>query len=381
MHKPLEKRLLPFIACQGAMSTLIGFGSVLVFAQLGMAGSVAYTALMLTVAMGGIVLPLILGRFLTLRPARLIQLAFACPALLLWFADGRPWVLALATGGFLGISWGARHRLELSLLQDAQRDSYATHVTVLTVFSSLLATLAVAGMLTWLDEAPVAIYASYALLALPGVFWAGRQVPETPAMGLQSPWKVVRHKAFLACLPLYFLESGLLGMAMVLGASGAVSSLGHASRYGWVASAATVVGAIALLALRRHRHDGNRIGWMGAAGSVLAVGQGMLGASVWWPGFYILHLLLLAAVQPFWLASEQVLNQRVMDLQGSLADRIAIREVVLWLFRLGGLGLFWWLLQDWPPQRTLMLGAALMALTTILEWALGRSWLRQVPAR
>ena len=371
----LERRLLPFIACQGAFSTLAGFGAVLVFAQGGMAGSVLYTASMLTVAMLGINLPLVLGERLQWRTARLVQAAFLLPALLLWFAEGQPLVLALAMGGFLGLSWGARHWMELNLLSNEQRDSYATHVTVLTVLASLLATAVVSAMLTWLDESPNAVYRSYAVMGLLGAWWAGRRLPDTPAMGVASPWAVVRQPGFAACLPLYFLESGLLGMGMVLSASGAVQSLGQTSHYGWVASAATVTGALALFALRRHRHDGNRVRWMGLAAAGVAVAHGLLGASVGWAGFYVLHVLLLAMVQPFWLASEQVLNQRVLDLKGALADRIVVREGVLWLFRMIGLGSFWALVQGWSASHMLLLGSMLMATATLLEWALGRAWL------
>ncbi|MFM1906992.1 MAG: hypothetical protein RLZZ591_669 [Pseudomonadota bacterium] len=373
--RSLERSLLPFIACQGAFSTLAGFGAVLVFDQGGMSGSLSYTASMLTVAMLGITVPMALGRRLQWRTARIVQTAFGLPALLLWFAEGRPLVLALAMGGFLGLSWGARHWLELSLLRNEQRDSYATHVTVVTVLASLLATAVVATLLTWMAESPQAVYRSYAVMGLLGAWWAGRQLPHTPAMGLQSPWRVMRQPGFAACLPLYFLESGLLGMGMVLGASGAVQSLGQTSHYGWVASAATVAGAIALFALRRHRHESNRVRWMGLAAAGMALSHGLLGASVGWSGSYVLHLLLLAAVQPFWLASEQVLNQRVLDIQGSLADRIVVREGILWLFRMMGLAGFWTLVQDWPVEHMLMLGAALMASATLLEWALGRLWL------
>jgi hypothetical protein len=371
----LERRLLPFIACQGAFSTLAGFGAVLVFAQGGMAGSVMYTACMLTVAMLGINVPLALGQRLQLRTARQVQVAFMLPALLLWFADGQPLILALAMGGFLGLSWGARHWMELNLLSNEQRDSYATHVTVLTVLASLLATAVVSAMLTWLDESPNAVYRSYAVMGLIGAWWAGRQLPDTPPMAVESPWAVMHQPGFAACLPLYFLESGLLGMGMVLSASGAVQSLGQTSHYGWVASAATVAGALALFALRRHRHDGNRVRWMGLAAAGVALAHGLLGASVGWGGFYVLHLLLLAAVQPFWLASEQVLNQRVLDLKGALADRIVVREGVLWLFRMIGLGSFWALVQGWSAQHMLLLGATLMAAATLMEWALGRAWL------
>ncbi|MFM2035121.1 MAG: hypothetical protein RL459_386, partial [Pseudomonadota bacterium] len=73
--------------------------------------------------------------------------------------------------------------------------------------------------------------------------------------------------------------------------------------------------------------------------------------------------------------SEQVLNQRVLDLKGALADRIVVREGLLWLFRMIGLGSFWALVQGWSAQHMLLLGGTLMAAATLMEWALGRAWL------
>ena len=136
---PLERQLLPFVAFQGAFSTLAGFGALLVYTQGGMAASVQYTACMLGIAMLSILSPFVLGRALRLRGKRLVRLSFAVPAIALWWADDQPLLLALSTGGFLGWSWAARHWLELSSLKDAERDAYAAHVTVVTVVASLLA--------------------------------------------------------------------------------------------------------------------------------------------------------------------------------------------------------------------------------------------------
>ncbi|MEX8495695.1 hypothetical protein, partial [Sphaerotilus sp.] len=144
------------------------------------------------------------------------------------------------------------------------------------------------------------------------------------------------------------------------------------------ASAATVLGALALYTLRRRRHAGNRLRWMALAALGMVVAHTLLGASVWHPALYVVHLLTLAAVQPFWAASEQVLNQRVLDLDGALADRIVVREGVLWAFRMLALGGFWWCVQGWSPMRVLLLGAGLMAVAVVLEWAVGRAWLRRI---
>ena len=169
----------------------------------------------------------------------------------------------------------------------------------------------------------------------------------------------------------------MLGIGMVLGAGGASRALGQVSHYGWVSVVATVVGAAALFALRRKRHSGNRVRWMGLACIGISTGHLLLGASVLHPGLYVVHLLLIACVQPFWQASEQVLNQRAMDLHGALADRIVVREAVLGAFRLMALGLFWLLIRDWTPVTVLLVGTAMMALSAASEWALGRTWLRR----
>jgi hypothetical protein len=332
---------------------------------------------MLGIAMLSIMSPFVLGRALKLRGKRLVRLSFGVPAVALWWADGHPLVLALSFGGFLGWSWAARHWLELSSLKDGERDAYATHVTVVWVVASLFTTAVVAALLSLTGESPMAVYGSYAVLAAVASIWAARSLPNTPVMQWERPLAVVRQPGFKACLPLYFLESGMLGIGMVLGAGGASRALGQVSHYGWVSVVATVVGAAALFALRRKRHSGNRVRWMGLACIGMASGQLLLGASVLHPALYVLHLLLIACVQPFWQASEQVLNQRAMDLHGALADRIVVRETVLGLSRLLALGLFWLLIRKWDAVTVLLAGTTLMATAAVLEWALGRALLRR----
>ena len=51
MSTPLERHLLPFLVCQGAFSTLIGFAGVLVFAQRGWTSAVVSE-----LVLGGIIL-------------------------------------------------------------------------------------------------------------------------------------------------------------------------------------------------------------------------------------------------------------------------------------------------------------------------------------
>lgn len=372
---PLERQLAPFLAVQASLSTLVGFGAVLVYAAGGMAATVGYTLVMLTVAMAGTVLAYALGRAWRLDSRRLARAAFLLPALLLWWAEGRPMVLALAVGGFLGLSWGARHWIELSLLDDLQRDGYATHVTVLSVGISLLTLLVASLWLTWFSAH--GLYGLYAVVAAAGALWAVGPLPATPTLQLQAPVRILCQREYAACLPLYFMESGLLGVGMVLGAGGAVEALGSASHYGWVATLATVAGAIALYALRHRRHAHNRDRSMALACVGVTLAYALLGASAWWPALYVLHLLLQAGTGPFWQASEQVLNQRTLDIRGALADRIVVREATLWFFRVSALCAFWFAARHAAPALILAVGAALMALAAFLEYAVGRAWLRQ----
>jgi len=372
-------RLLPFVALQGALSTVVGFGAWLVYGQGGGTATVQYALVLLTAAVLAISLPYALGRWLQLAVATWVRLCFAVPALLLWWADGRPLLLAVALGGFLGAGWAARHWLELSLLQDGQRDAYAARATVWTVLASLATTLAVSVALARSGEAAQAAYACYAVLAALAVVLAPRQLPQAAPLRLQNPLAIVRHAAFVRSLPLYFLESGLMGVGLVINASAAVHALGLASHYGWALSAATVLGAAGLHAVRARRHAGNRLRWMGLACLGMVLAQALLAATAWQGWLYVPHLLLLAWAQPFWQASEQVLNQRALDLEGALADRILVREWVLWLFRVGSLLLFWLAARNWPAPQQWFLGSLLMGLATLAEWRLARHWLRHRP--
>jgi hypothetical protein len=329
-----------------------------------------------------IVAPLAVGHRFGPGGAALVRVGFLVPAVGLPWAAQRPVLLALVLGAFLGLTWGARMRLELSLLADHERDGHAARATVRTVLASLLATGAAAGLLSLAPDTvgdATVLCRAYAGLAAFGSWWAARGLPATPPMALTQPLAVLRQPGFTRCLPLYFLESGLLGIGMVLGATGAVEALGDTGRYGWAVSAATAVGALALHALRRHRDTTNRVRWMGLACAGMVAGHALLAASLWHPGLYVAHLLLLAAVQPFWWASEQVLNQRTLDIAGALADRIAVREVVLWAQRMLALAGFAAVTDGWPVRVVLLGGATLVALAVVLEWAIGREWLRSHP--
>lgn len=379
-----SRRLLPFVAFQGAMSTMIGFATVVVAGQAGTGGALRFTALLLTVTMACIVVPfrLAAGRHAP-GVAAMVRAGFAVPALGLPWAAGRPDLLAAVLGAFLGLTWHARQRLELGLLADDERDAHAARATVRAVLASLAATTAASLLLSLLREAgsdaATVLCRGYALLAAAGAWFAAAPLPASPPMALHRPLALMRQPAFLRGLPLYFLESGLLGVGMVLGATGAVEALGDVGRYGWATSAATVAGALALHRLRRHRDTRNRVGWMGAACIGMVAAQMLLGASVVQPGLYVLHLLVLATVQPFWWASEQVLNQRVLDLDGALADRIAAREVVLWALRMAALAVFAAGTAGLSVRTVLVGGSAVVAVALALEWTLGRAWLQAHP--
>ena len=389
----LARQLLVFMGFQGAMSTFFGFGAVMVYTHHGVASTVQYVAWFMTAIMLVMVLPPAWQRWRSGAVERAgdvavatlntrVRWGFALPALLLPFSTQWPVLQAFAAGGFLGLTWSARLHMELDLLPDEARDGYASRVTSWTVVTSLLTTLAMSALLSAVDNDVLALYCAYAVLAAFGAWLAVRGLPHLPAPALVAPWRVMRQAAYLRCLPLYFLESGLWGIGMVLSASGAVHALGDASVYGWLVSAATLVGALALVLLRRHRHAGNRMAWMGRACLGMVMAQALLGGSAQvpsWAWLFPLHLLVLAAVNPFWQASEQVLNQRLLDLNGALADRIAVREFTLWAFRFSSLWLFWWVFGGWNAQDLLLLGSTLIATAQVLEWWVGRNWLRAQP--
>jgi hypothetical protein len=60
---PLQRRLLVFIVGQSALSTLIGFATVFVYARGGMAAALGYIAVFLVAVLLGITLPFVLGRW------------------------------------------------------------------------------------------------------------------------------------------------------------------------------------------------------------------------------------------------------------------------------------------------------------------------------
>ena len=221
------------------------------------------------------------------------------------------------------------------------------------------------------------MYLAYAVLAPIGALATVHRLPDTPPVRLHRPWALVRQAGWRASMRLYSLSSVMFAVGTVMSASGAMQALGKASHYGWVATLATLVGAAGLWALRHRRHAGNRVRTMALSTLGLALAHLLLGASAWVPALYVLHVVMQAGINPFWQASEQVLHQRAMDVQGELSDRIAMREAGLWLFRMMALGGFWLVMHGATPAVILASGAGLMALATTAEFLIGRAWLRR----
>ncbi len=377
---PLERRLLPYIAVQAGLSTLVGFGAVLVHAEGGVVATVTYTLVMLSAVMAGLSLVYASGALWRVDSRRMGWAAMLLAATVLPFAHRHPALLALAVGGFIGLAWAGRHWIELRQVEDVERDSYASHVTVTSVVVSLVVMALASLWLTWAGDGPHAargLYLGYAALAAIGALATVHRLPETPPVRLHRPWALVGQAGWRASMRLYGLSSVMFAVGTVMSASGAMQALGKASHYGWVATLATLAGAVGLWALRHRRHAGNRVRTMALSTLGLATAHLLLGASAWVPALYVLHLVMQAGISPFWQASEQVLHQRAMDFHGSLADRIAMREAGLWVFRMISLGGFWAVMHDASPVTILASGAGLMALATTLEFLIGRAWLRR----
>src|SRR5690606_3966292 len=87
-RSPVEGRLLPSVALQGAVGTLGGFLGFFVVGSANLAGMIRFTATMLTVAMLSVVLAYALGPRLRLTGRRLFKTGFILPGLLLLLAGG-----------------------------------------------------------------------------------------------------------------------------------------------------------------------------------------------------------------------------------------------------------------------------------------------------
>jgi hypothetical protein len=373
---PTERTLLPLIALQGAIATLGGFIGFFVIDAQGVNGMFRFTGGMLTAAIVSTVAAYYFGPRLRLTGKRLLKLGFLLPGLLLLFAHESVALMALAFGSYVGLTWSARHWLEMSLLNDAERDGYAAHSGTVTVVAGVAATLLASLLLAGSAEhgrAAHLLYVLYGALAAVGGLVLGNAIPDTAPVSISRPLAVIRQPQFLACLPLFFLESGLFGLSQALGSAGAVKALGSASQFGWVATLAGLVGGVALYATRKTRDLRNRSHWLGGSCLVVALAFLMLGASAWVPALYVGYSVLKAAGGPFLSASEQVLNQRALDIRGRLSDRIVAREFVLWALRMLSLLLFWALAGRLSSNGLLLVGSSLLALATGMEYLIGKT--------
>ncbi|WP_019141562.1 hypothetical protein [Noviherbaspirillum massiliense] len=367
------RSLLPLIALQGAVSTLGGFIGYFVVGGQNVNAMFRFTAIMLTVAMLSTFFAFFFGPRLRLSGRRLLRLGFLIPGLLILFGGGSVAILAFAYGSFIGLTWGARHWLEMSFLEDGERDGYASHSGTLTVICGIAATLAATLLLAGSAEQSRYVFWFYGALCLLGALVFGRGIPHTAPVSINDPLSVIRQPEFIACLPIFFLESGLFGVTQALASAGAVKALHSASHFGWVSTIAGLTGGIALYFTRKNRDVQNRSHWLGGSCLVVALAFVLLGASAWVPALYIGYSVLKAAGGPFLSASEQVLNQRTMDIRGDLSDRIFAREFTLWVLRMVSLFMFWGLAKVLSPTYLLVVGSSLLAAATAMEYVLGQA--------
>lgn len=375
-----QRALLPLIGLQGAVGSLGGFIGFFIVGSHDPDAIFRYTAGMLTAAFASIFLSYLLGPRLHLTGRRMLRLGFLVPGLLLLASEGSVAMMAIAFGAFVGMTAGARHSLEMSVLADAERDGYAARTGTLSVVCSVAATLGATVLLASLAEQSHYVFWLYGGLCVLGAALLGRSIPDTAPVSLTAPLSILRQPQFIACLPIFFLESGLFGISQAMAAAGAVQALGSASNFGWVATVAGLAGGAALYVTRKSRKVENRSRWLGGACLVVSLAYVLLGASIWLPALFIGYSVLRAAGLPFLGASQQVLTQRILDIQGELSDRIFARELVLWMLRMVSLALFWILSNLISPLNLLLVGSTLLAAATAMQYLVGKElfWKRSV---
>lgn len=372
--------MLPFMALQGAVGTSAGFIGYFVVGSRSVTGMFQFAALMVTLATLAAVLAYAAGPALGLTGRRLVRLGFFVPGLLFLSGDGSVFTMAAAFGSFLGLTWSARHWLEMGMLDDAERDGYASRSCALAVGGGILATLA-ATMILANGYGSGGVYLFYGLSCVAGACLLGQGMPHAPMKPLKDPVSVLRQPEFIACIPLFFLESGLFGLAHAVGSVGAAHAFASASAFGSIATIAGVAGGIGLYATRRNRDVGNRAGWLGASCLVIALAYACQGASAWMPALFVVCSILKAAAGPFLSASEHVLNQRALDIRGELADRIVARDLVLWVLRIGSLLAFWAVSTVLTPQQLLVTGSATLGCAALLKYLIAQAWFTGAPVK
>lgn len=373
-----ESAVLPLAALQGALAVLGGFMGFDVMETHGMEMMFRFTSWMLTAAIAGTLAGYTIGPVFRISGKTFFKAGFILPGFGLLLSNGSVEALAIGYGSFLGMTWGARHWLEMTLFHDRERDTYASRSGSLGVLSGIAATLVITLALSKSLLTSGEIFKAGGLIMVIGGLFLGNHIPRTRIATLGKPLHIARQPQFIACLPLFFLESGMFGVGQAVGSAAAVHALGSADAFGWVSTLAGMAGAIALYATRHLRDTHNRAAWLGRSCAVIALAFALLGVSAWIPALFVIHAVLKSAGAPFLSASEHVLNQRSLDIHGPLADRIVVREVVLWIFRLGSLALFWGVLSGLPAQQLLAVGAAMLAMATMLEYVVGRALLQRM---
>jgi hypothetical protein len=370
-----ERALLPIVALQGAVATMGGFIGYFVAGAHDVNAMFRYTAGMMTAAMASTFLAYFFGPRFNLTGKRLLKLGFLLTGMLLLSGETSVTMLSIAYGSFIGMTWGARHSLEMSLLHDGARDNYASHSGTLTVVFGIAATLSATLLLAGSAENSEYVFRLYGGMCMIGALFFGNRIPATAPVSITDPVSVMRQPEFLACLPLFFLESGLFGVSQALASAGAVKALQSASHFGSVSTLAALAGAAALYCTRKNRAVENRARWLGGSCLVMGLAFLMLGASAWIPALYVGYTVLKASGGPFLTASTQVLNQRTLDIKGGLSDRIFAREFVLWVLRMASLLMFWALANLLSPAHMLAAGSLLLALATGMQYVMGQNLL------
>jgi hypothetical protein len=369
-----ERSLLPFVTLQGAVCTLYGFIGYLLMRDRGHQAMFEFTAIMLTFAMLSAALAYGFGARLGLGGRMLMKLGFFVPGVVLLSGNQSVWAMSFAFGSFLGLTWSARHWLEMQLLSDGQRDAYASHAGALAVAGGIAATLLATLLLARSGNSARLLYALYGTVCLLAAWRLGRGMPEALLQPLKAPLALVKQPDFLACLPLFFLESGLFGLGQAITSIGASRAMGSAAALGTVATVAGLAGGVGLYLSARRRDADNRASWLGGSCLAMAIAFLFLAGSAWIPGLFVVHLIAKAVASPFLGASEHVLNQKALDIAGDLGDRIVVREVTLWVLRMVSLLGFWALSNALPPAAMLAAGAVLMALAVALEYLVAQAW-------
>lgn len=371
--RPHYRTLLPLAALQAAVGSFGGFIGFFVIGAHNLDALFRYTAGMLTAAMASTFLVYMISPRLRIGGAGLVRLGLLLPGLLLFFADGSVALTAIAFGSYLGITWTGRHSLEMSLLADTERDPYAARSGTATIVLSFSATLASTLLLASFSEQSRTVYWLYGSLCIFGALFLGKSIPHTQPVSLKAPLAVIRQPRFIACMPIFFLESGLFGISQAMNATGASNALGVPSHYGWVTTVAGLAGGVALYVTRKKRNKDNRAHWFGGACLVMSASYLLLGASAWLPMLYVVHSMMRSAGAPFLAASQQVLNQCTLDIRGELADRIFAREFVLWVLRMAALCMFWGLAMVLKPMHLFLTGAAFLSTAMATEYLIGKS--------